>query len=42
MGGVRLKDVDEAKASIVSTAKALGDAGEIVISGGDEDSEMIY
>ena len=42
MGGVRLKDVGEAKANIVSTAKALGDAGEIVISGGDEDSEMIY
>ena len=42
MGGVRLKDVDEAKASIVANAKALADAGEIVIAGGDEDSEMIY
>ena len=42
MGGVRLKDVDEAKASIVTNAKDLADAGEIVIAGGDEDSEMIY
>ena len=42
MGGVRLKDVEEAKASIVTNAKALADAGEIVIAGGDEDSEMIY
>ena len=42
MGGVRLKDVDEAKANIVTTAKALADAGEIVIAGGDDDSEMIY
>ena len=42
MGGVRLKDVDEAKANIVTTAKTLADAGEIVIAGGDDDSEMIY
>ena len=42
MGGVRLKDVEEAKASIVTNAKALADAGEIVIAGGDGDDEMIY
>ena len=42
MGGVRLKDVDEAKASIVTNAKTLADAGEIVIAGGDGDDEMIY
>jgi flagellar motor switch protein FliG len=42
MGAVRLKDVDEAQAAIVAAAKALADAGEIVIAGGDEDSELVY
>ena len=42
MGAVRLKDVDEAQAAVVSVAKALADAGEIVISTGDEESELIY
>ena len=42
MGAVRLKDVDEAQAAVVSTAKDLADSGEIVISSGDEDSEMVY
>ena len=41
MGAVRLKDVDEAQAGVVSTAKALADAGEIVISTGDAESELI-
>ena len=42
MGAVRLKDVDDAQATIVASAKALADAGEIVIAGGDEDSELVY
>ncbi|MCP5372611.1 MAG: flagellar motor switch protein FliG [Hyphomicrobiales bacterium] len=42
MGAVRLKDVDEAQAAVVSTAKALADAGEIVIAGGGEDDELVY
>ena len=42
MGAVRLKDVDEAQAAVVTTAKTLADSGEIVISTGDEDSEMVY
>ncbi len=42
MGAVRLKDVDEAQSGIVQTAKALADAGEIVIAGSDEDSELVY
>ncbi len=42
MGAVRLKDVDEAQSAIVQTAKALSDAGEIVIAGSDEDSELVY
>ncbi len=42
MGAVRLKEVDEAQAVIVTSAKALADAGEIVISPGDDESELIY
>ncbi len=42
MGAVRLRDVDEAQAGIVATAKALADSGEIVISGTGEDDELVY
>ncbi|MFQ5618077.1 MAG: flagellar motor switch protein FliG [Rhodospirillales bacterium] len=42
MGAVRLKDVDEAQAVVVSAAKALADSGEIMISGGGEDDELVY
>lgn len=42
LGAVRLKDVDEAQAGVVSTAKALADAGEIVISGASEEDELVY
>jgi flagellar motor switch protein FliG len=42
MGAVRLRDVDEAQASVVGTAKALADAGEIVIAGGAEEDELVY
>ncbi len=42
MGAVRLKDVDEAQATIVQTAKALSDAGEIVIAGSGEEDELVY
>jgi len=42
MGAVRLKDVDEAQAKIVVAAKALADAGEIVISGQGEEDQLVY
>ena len=42
MGAVRLKDVDEAQSGVVITAKELADAGEIVISTGEEEGELIY
>jgi flagellar motor switch protein FliG len=42
MGAVRLRDVDEAQAGIVATAKSLADAGEIVISGSGDDDELVY
>ena len=42
MGAVKLKDVDEAQAGVVINAKALADAGEIVISTDEEEGELIY
>ena len=42
MGAVRLKDVDEAQSIIVSAAKTLADSGEIMISSGGEDDELVY
>jgi len=42
MGAVRLKDVDEAQAGIVSIAKQLADSGEIVIAGQGEEEQLIY
>ena len=42
MGAVRMKDVEDAQAKIVTAAKALADSGEIVISGSDEGSELVY
>ncbi len=42
MGAVRLKDVDEAQAAIVSIAKQLADSGEIVIAGQGEEEQLVY
>ena len=42
MGAVRLKEVDEAQAAIVLVAKTLADSGEIVISSGSEEDELVY
>ena len=42
MGPVRLKDVEEAQTYIVNVAKDLEDRGEIIISTGSEEDEMIY
>ncbi len=42
MGAVRLKDVDEAQAGIVGSAKALADAGEIIISTGTDEDELVF
>lgn len=41
MGPVRLKDVDEAQARMVAMAKDLAARGEIVISKGKADEEMV-
>lgn len=42
LGAVRLKDVDEAQSAIVQLAKALADAGEIIIASGGEDDELVF
>lgn len=42
MGPVRLKDVEEAQQAIVNTAKELEERGEITISSGSEEDELIY
>jgi flagellar motor switch protein FliG len=41
MGPVRLKDVDEAQGRMVSTAKDMAARGEIVISKGKADEQMV-
>lgn len=41
MGAVRLKDVDEAQGRMVNTAKDLAARGEIVITKGKADEEMV-
>ena len=42
MGGVRIKEVEEAQANIVNAAKALADSGDIAIPTGGEDDELIF
>ncbi len=42
MGPVRLKDVEEAQQAIVATTKDLEARGEITISSGAEEDELIY
>ncbi len=42
MGPVRLKDVEEAQQYIVNVAKDLESRGEIILSTGSEEDEMIY
>jgi len=42
MGPVRLKDVDEAQMRMVNVAKDLANKGEIMISGGSGEDELVY
>lgn len=42
MGPVRLRDVDQAQNTIVVLAKELANSGQIVISEGREDDELVY
>lgn len=42
MGPVRLREVDEAQSQIVNIAKDLAAKGEIVLSEGGDDDELVY
>jgi len=42
MGPVRVREVDEAQNGIVALAKELANTGQIVISEGKEDDELVY
>jgi len=42
MGPVRLKDVDQAQSAIVQLSKELAASGQIVISEGREEDELVY
>ncbi|MTJ81980.1 MAG: flagellar motor switch protein FliG [Telmatospirillum sp.] len=42
MGPVRLRDVDQAQGTIVALAKDLAASGQIVISEGREEDELVY
>jgi flagellar motor switch protein FliG len=42
MGPVRLKDVDEAQMKMVNLAKELAAKGEIILSGGKAEDELVY
>lgn len=42
LGPVRLRDVDQAQSLIVAMAKELANSGQIVISEGREEDELIY
>jgi flagellar motor switch protein FliG len=42
LGPVRMKDVEEAQTTMVTMAKELANSGQIVISEGKEDDEMVY
>lgn len=42
MGPVRLREVDEAQNIIVTLAKELANSGQIVISEGKDDDELVY
>ncbi|MCP4394706.1 MAG: flagellar motor switch protein FliG [Alphaproteobacteria bacterium] len=42
MGPIKLRDVDEAQAAVVSLTKELANSGEIVISDGGVDDELVY
>ncbi|NQV55461.1 MAG: flagellar motor switch protein FliG, partial [Rhodospirillales bacterium] len=42
MGPVRMNEVDEAQANVVSTAKQLADSGEIIIVSGGDEEELVF
>jgi len=42
LGAVRKREVDDARSSVMDTAKSLSESGELVLPGGGEDDELMY
>lgn len=42
MGPVRMRDVEEAQQYVVSTAKDLANSGELIVSEGKDNDELVY
>ncbi len=42
LGAVRKRKVDDARSSVMDTAKSLSESGELVLPGGGEDDELMY
>ena len=42
LGPVRLRDVEEAQNEVVTLAKELSNSGQLQISEGKEDDELVY
>jgi flagellar motor switch protein FliG len=42
LGPLRLKEVDEAQSKLVQMTKELADKGEIVLSKGGSEDELVY
>ena len=42
LGAVRKRKVDDARSSVMDTAKFLSTSGELVLPGGGEDYELMY
>ena len=42
MGPVRIIEVEDAQINVINAAKALADSGNIIISGGGEDAELVF
>ena len=42
LGAVRKREVDDARSSVMDTAKSLSESGELVLPGGGEDDKPEY
>ena len=42
LGGVRSKEVEEARTAVMDLAKSLSEEGELVLPGGGDDDELMY
>jgi|TARA_B100000809_G_scaffold91993_1_gene90468 flagellar motor switch protein FliG len=42
LGAVRKREVDDARSSVMETAKSPSESGELVLPGGGEDDKPVY